>query len=137
MFVFICYSTTADTVLNGYFIPKGICVMINQWQVNHDPKLWKDPFNFRPERFLHEDGLSINKIEMEKVLTFGLGKRRCLGEAIGRTEVFLFLTTLFHQLQFSIQDVEKLDMSPLYGLTMKHKRHLVTARLRFPMMATQ
>ncbi|XP_018414433.1 PREDICTED: cytochrome P450 1A5-like isoform X2 [Nanorana parkeri] len=100
-------------------------------------KLWKDPFNFRPERFLHEDGLSINKIEMEKVLTFGLGKRRCLGEAIGRTEVFLFLTTLFHQLQFSIQDVEKLDMSPLYGLTMKHKRHLVTARLRFPMMATQ
>lgn len=133
----IPHCSTTDTVLNGYFIPKGICVMINQWQVNHDPNLWKDPYNFRPERFLNEDGLSLNKTEMEKVLIFGLGKRRCLGEAIGRTEVFLFLTTMFQQLQFSIPDVEKLDMSPQYGLTMKHKRHLVNARLRFPMMNTQ
>ncbi|XP_040198890.1 cytochrome P450 1A5 [Rana temporaria] len=133
----IPHCTTSDTVLNGYFIPKGICVMINQWQVNHDPKLWKDPFKFSPERFLNEDGLSLNKTEMEKALIFGLGKRRCVGEAIGRAEVFLFLTTMLQQLQFSIQDVEKLDMSPQYGLTMKLKRHHVTARLRFPMMATQ
>ncbi|XP_072258294.1 cytochrome P450 1A1 [Pyxicephalus adspersus] len=133
----IPHCTTTDTVLNGYFIPKGICVMVNQWQVNHDPKLWKDPFKFSPERFLNQDGLSINKNEIEKVLIFGLGKRRCIGEAIGRTEVFLFLTTMLQQLQFSIQDAEKLDMSPLYGLTMKHKRHLFTAKLRFPMMATQ
>lgn len=29
-------STTKDTVLNGYYIPKGRCVFVNQWQVNHD-----------------------------------------------------------------------------------------------------
>ncbi|XP_068128670.1 cytochrome P450 1A5-like [Hyperolius riggenbachi] len=128
----IPHCTTTDTVLNGYFIPKGRCVMINQWQVNHDPNLWKDPFSFCPERFLNADGSSLNKIEMEKVLIFGLGKRRCLGEAIGRVEVFLFLTTLLQQMQFSIPDGEKLDMSPLYGLTMKHKRCPLIARLRFP-----
>ncbi|XP_068131779.1 cytochrome P450 1A1 [Hyperolius riggenbachi] len=128
----IPHCTTTDTVLNGYFIPKGRCVMINQWQVNHDPNLWKDPFSFCPERFLNADGSSFNKIEMEKVLIFGLGKRRCLGEAIGRMEVFLFLTTLLQQMQFSIPDGEKLDMSPLYGLTMKHKRCPLIARLRFP-----
>lgn len=30
-------STSKDTSLNGYFIPKDTCVFINQWQVNHDP----------------------------------------------------------------------------------------------------
>ncbi|XP_056409493.1 cytochrome P450 1A1-like [Hyla sarda] len=132
----IPHCTTSDTVLNGYFIPKGLCVLINQWQVNHDPTLWKDPFSFCPERFLNEDGSSINKIETEKVLIFGLGKRRCVGEAIGRMEVFLFLTILLQQMQFSKQEGQKLDMSPTYGLTMKHKRYLLTAKLRFPMMAT-
>ncbi|KAM3924308.1 cytochrome P450 1A1 [Leptodactylus fuscus] len=131
----IPHCTTSETVLNGYYIPKNICVLINQWQVNHDPKLWKDPYNFCPERFLNEDGSS-NKIEAEKVMTFGLGKRRCLGEAIGRMEVFLFLTILLQQMQFCKQDVEKLDMSPQYGLTMKHKRYHLTAKLRFPMMNT-
>ncbi|XP_044135480.1 cytochrome P450 1A1 [Bufo gargarizans] len=132
----IPHCTNSDTVLNGYFIPKGICVLINQWQVNHDPKLWKDPFNFCPERFLNEDGSSINKNESEKVMIFGLGKRRCLGEAIGRMEVFLFLTIMLQQMQFSKQEGEKLDMSAKYGLTMKHKRCYLTAKLRFPMMPT-
>lgn len=70
-------------------------------------------------------------------MVFGLGKRRCLGEAIGRTEVFLFLTIMLQQLQFFKQEGEKLDMSPQYGLTMKHKRCHLTAKLRFPMMATE
>ncbi|KAG8576128.1 hypothetical protein GDO81_009778 [Engystomops pustulosus] len=132
----IPHCTTTDTVLNGYFIPKNICVLINQWQVNHDPKIWKDPFNFCPERFLNPEGSSVNKIESEKVLIFGLGKRRCLGEAIGRMEVFLFLTTMLQQMEFFKQEGEKLDMSPQYGLTMKHKRCHLTAKLRFPMLAT-
>ncbi|KAG8440308.1 hypothetical protein GDO86_006173 [Hymenochirus boettgeri] len=128
----IPHCTTKDTTLNGFFIPKGICVLINQWQVNHDPKLWKDPFTFCPERFLNADG-TINKIEMEKVMVFGLGKRRCVGEAIGRMEVFLFLTTMLQQMHFFKHDGEKLDMSSHYGLTMKHKRCQVSAKLRFPM----
>uniref|UniRef100_A0A8D2J979 unspecific monooxygenase n=2 Tax=Varanus komodoensis TaxID=61221 RepID=A0A8D2J979_VARKO len=32
----IPHCTTRDTVLNGFHIPKGLCVFINQWQVNHD-----------------------------------------------------------------------------------------------------
>ncbi|XP_053573338.1 cytochrome P450 1A1 [Bombina bombina] len=131
----IPHCTTKDTTLNGYFIPKGICVMINQWQINHDPNLWKDPSNFYPERFLNPDGNSLNKLEVEKVMVFGLGKRRCLGEAIARMEVFLFLTTILQQMQFYRQG-DKLDMSPKYGLTMKHKRYLLNAKLRFPMICS-
>ncbi|XP_021263414.1 cytochrome P450 1A4 isoform X3 [Numida meleagris] len=118
----IPHSTTRDTVLNGYYIPKDRCVFINQWQVNHDEKLWKDPQTFNPERFLNAEGTELNKVDAEKVMTFGLGKRRCIGEVIGRWEVFLFLSTLLQQLEFSICDGKKADMTPIYGLTIKHKR---------------
>ncbi|XP_048812035.1 cytochrome P450 1A5 [Lagopus muta] len=118
----IPHSTTRDTVLNGYYIPKDRCVFINQWQVNHDEKLWKDPQAFNPERFLNAEGTELNKVDAEKVMTFGLGKRRCIGENIGKWEVFLFLSTLLQQLEFSIRDGKKADMTPIYGLSIKHKR---------------
>ncbi|KAJ8247927.1 hypothetical protein GJAV_G00252170 [Gymnothorax javanicus] len=126
----IPHCATKDTSLNGYFIPKNTCVFINQWQVNHDPALWKDPSSFTPERFLNADGITVNKMDAEKVLLFGMGKRRCIGEAIGRTEVFLFLAILVQRLRFHQLPGQPLDMTPEYGLTMKHKRCQLRASLR-------
>lgn len=56
------------------------------------------------------------------MLVFGLGKRRCIGEAIGRWQVFLFLSILLQQLEFSVCDGKKVDMTPVYGLSLKNKR---------------
>ncbi|XP_074088815.1 cytochrome P450 1A2-like [Macrotis lagotis] len=126
----IPHSTTRATTLNNFYIPKGTCVFMNQWQVNHDPKIWGDPSVFRPERFLSADG-TINKVLSEKVILFGLGKRRCIGETIARWEVFLFLANLLHQMEFSVPSGVKVDMTPTYGLTMKHARcEHFQARLR-------
>nr|XP_048273178.1 cytochrome P450 1A2-like isoform X2 [Myodes glareolus] len=82
-------------------------------------KQWEDPFEFRPERFLTEDSTAINKILSEKVMIFGLGKRRCIGETQAKWEVFLFLAILLHQLEFSVPPGLKVDLTPTYGLTMK------------------
>nr|XP_009680948.1 PREDICTED: cytochrome P450 1A4-like [Struthio camelus australis] len=103
----IPHCTTKDTVLNGYYIPKDCCVFINQWQVNHDE---------------YAAGTKIDRNEADKVMTFGLGKRRCIGESIGRLEVFLFLATLLQQLEFSLCAGEEVDITPQYGLTMKYKK---------------
>lgn len=126
----IPHCTTRDTSLNGFFIPKDTCVFINQWQVNHDPELWKDPSSFNPERFLSADGTELNRLEGEKVLTFGMGKRRCIGEVIARNEVYLFLAILVQKLHFHAIPGEPLDLTPEYGLTMKHKRCHLTATMR-------
>ncbi|XP_010624914.1 cytochrome P450 1A1 isoform X1 [Fukomys damarensis] len=117
----IPHSTVRDTSLSGFYIPKGRCVFVNQWQINHDKKLWGDPSVFRPERFLSLDG-TVDKALSEKVIIFGLGKRRCIGETIGRWEVFLFLAILLQQLEFSISPGVQVDMTPIYGLTMKYPR---------------
>ncbi|XP_054421232.1 cytochrome P450 1A1-like [Pteronotus mesoamericanus] len=117
----IPHSTTRDTSLRGFYIPKGRCVFVNQWQVNHDQKLWDNPSEFRPERFLTPNG-TINKELSEQVILFGLGKRRCIGETIARLEIFLFLAILLHQVEFSMPPGVKVDMTPIYGLTMKYVR---------------
>ncbi|XP_028630230.1 cytochrome P450 1A1 isoform X2 [Grammomys surdaster] len=117
----IPHSTIRDTNLNGFYIPKGCCVFVNQWQVNHDQELWGDPNEFRPERFLTPSG-TLDKRLSEKVILFGLGKRKCIGETIGRLEVFLFLAILLQQVEFNVSPGEKVDMTPIYGLTLKHAR---------------
>ncbi|XP_006628951.1 cytochrome P450 1A1 [Lepisosteus oculatus] len=126
----IPHCTTKDTVLNGFYIAKDTCVFINQWQINHDPITWKDPSSFSPERFLDAEGMTVNKMEAEKVMVFGMGKRRCIGESIGRSEVFLFLAILLQKLTFHSLPDHELDMTPEYGLTMKHKRCHLRASLR-------
>uniref|UniRef100_A0A8C3AXD6 Cytochrome P450 1A n=1 Tax=Cyclopterus lumpus TaxID=8103 RepID=A0A8C3AXD6_CYCLU len=123
-------STRANTSLNGYFIPKDTCVFINQWQVNQDPELWKDPSTFNPDRFLSADGATVNKLEGERVMAFGMGKRRCIGEVIARNEVYLFLAIIIQKLHFLAMPGELLDMTPEYGLTMKHKRCHLKATMR-------
>lgn len=78
----------------------------------------------------------MNKEDGEKVLIFGLGKRRCIGEFIARRQVFLFLTTLLQQLEFSVRDGRKVDMTPRYGLSLKHKRcEHFQVKQRFPMVS--
>ena len=67
------------------------------------------------------------------MLLFGMGKRRCIGEVMARWEVFLFLAILLQRLEFSVAPGVKVDLTPTYGLTMKHARcKHVRARLRFP-----
>ncbi|XP_067461755.1 cytochrome P450 1D1 [Thunnus thynnus] len=126
----IPHCTTRNITLNGFFIPKDTCVFINQYQVNHDIDLWGDPDTFRPARFLSSSGL-LNKELTEKVLIFGMGKRRCLGDGFARLEMFVFLTTLLHGLRIQNVPGQELDLSTDFGLTMKPRPYRITISSRF------
>nr|ACJ71248.1 cytochrome P450 family 1 subfamily D polypeptide 1 [Danio rerio] len=120
----IPHCTTENVTLNGYFIPKDTCVFINQYQVNHDIEIWDDPESFRPERFLTLSG-HLNKSLTEKVMIFGMGIRRCLGDNIARLEMFVFLTTLLHRLHIENVPGQELDLSSTFGLTMKPRPYRI------------
>ncbi|XP_036954544.1 cytochrome P450 1A1 isoform X4 [Acanthopagrus latus] len=126
----IPHCTTRNITLNGYFIPKDTCVFINQYQVNHDIDLWGNPDTFHPERFLGSSG-TLNKELTEKVLIFGMGKRRCLGDGFARLEMFVFLTTLLHRLRIENVPGQELDLSTDFGLTMKPRLYRITVSSRF------
>lgn len=75
MFFLFCFLRAAeDTFFGEYFIPKGTIVMPNLWAVHMDPKLWKNPEDFDPSRFLEEGGKRAAK--PEHLIPFSLGKLR-------------------------------------------------------------
>ncbi|XP_070806339.1 cytochrome P450 1B1 isoform X1 [Pituophis catenifer annectens] len=127
--VTIPHSTTADTILMGYHIPKDTVVFINQWSVNHDPVKWPAPEVFNPARFLDESGF-LNKDLASSVLIFSVGKRRCIGEELSKVQLFLFTAVLVHQCNFNANPKEDSKMDFTYGLTVKPKPFTLSVTLR-------
>ncbi|XP_053159498.1 cytochrome P450 1B1 [Hemicordylus capensis] len=127
--VTIPHSTTVDTILMGYHIPKDTVVFVNQWSVNHDPVKWPAPEDFNPARFLDENGL-FNKDLASSVMVFSMGKRRCIGEELSKVQLFLFIAILAHQCHFTANPKEDSTMDFTYGLTIKPKPFTLNVMLR-------
>ena len=58
--------------VRGYTIPQGCNVVLAIYAINMDPKLWPEPHEFRPERWLDENGHCRNK--NDNYIGFGVGK---------------------------------------------------------------
>ncbi|XP_044143283.1 cytochrome P450 1A1-like [Bufo gargarizans] len=125
----IPHCTITDTNLNGYFIPKDTSVFINMYQVNHDQTVWRDADLFIPERFLDESG-RVDKSLIEKVFIFGMGVRKCLGEDVARNEMFIFLASILQHLTLVKEPEHHVDLTPVFGLTMKPKPYTLRTENR-------
>lgn len=125
----IPHSTTKDTSIMGYAIPRNTVVFINQWSINHDPDKWAVPEKFDPQRFLDQDG-ALNKDLTNHVLIFSQGMRRCIGEELSKMQLFLFTSLLAHQCHFSADPDEPVNMDGIYGLTLKPNAYSVAVTLR-------
>jgi len=88
------HSCVEDVTIGGYTIPKGTGVFANIYGIHRDETLFQDPFSFRPERFINAEG---KFVKHEAVMPFGIGKRYCPGEPLGRMEVFLYLTSILQK----------------------------------------
>ncbi|KAF4104218.1 cytochrome P450 2M1-like [Onychostoma macrolepis] len=104
------HKMMCDTEYNGYVVPKGVMVFPLLSSVLIDPKLWKNPNCFDPENFLDADGRFQKN---DAFVVFGIGKRACLGEALARTELFIFFTSLLQHFTFKATvPPEELDTTP-------------------------
>ncbi|MQM03147.1 hypothetical protein Taro_035921 [Colocasia esculenta] len=89
------HRANVDVKLAGYDVPKGSNMLVNVWAIARNPAVWKDPLEFRPERFEDED------VDMKghdfRLLPFGAGRRVCPGAQLGINMVQSMLGHLFHQ----------------------------------------
>ncbi|XP_011146960.2 probable cytochrome P450 304a1 [Harpegnathos saltator] len=92
----VFHRAVKDTTLGGYTIPADTPIVTNLAAMHHDPDLWGDPDNFRPERFFDEDGALIKDMS----LPFGLGHRVCPGETYSRYYVFGVTSALLQTFNF-------------------------------------
>ena len=123
------HYTLNDTKINGYDIDRNTVVLLNLHSVHHAKDYWENPEEFRPDRFLTEE----KKLDNEKcnrVIPFGLGRRRCVGEHLAKIELFLLFSNVMQRCTFSPADGEPVDLMPILGLIYKPKRMQVVVSER-------
>ena len=51
------HESLEDCTAAGYYIPSGTRLLTNLWKLHRDPRVWQNPSEFQPERFLttHKD----------------------------------------------------------------------------------
>jgi len=81
----IPHSLDEDDIYQGYRIPKGSWVMVNNWSILHNPETYRNPEEFCPERF---DPLGEAEPDPVKI-AFGFGRRSCPGFHFALSSVFL------------------------------------------------
>ncbi|XP_045184918.2 cytochrome P450 2F3-like [Mercenaria mercenaria] len=87
----------------GYDIPANSMVLPNLNYIHHDENIWgKDAWEFKPERFLDENGDVIERghTYRRNWVPFSVGRRQCLGDTFSRTRLFLYTATLFQRWTF-------------------------------------
>ncbi|XVF76289.1 hypothetical protein PTKIN_Ptkin13bG0254400 [Pterospermum kingtungense] len=109
-----------DTTSMGYLIPKDTQIFVNVWAIGRDPESWEDHLTFKPERFL---GSQIDyKGQNFELISFGAGRRICLGISLAPKVVHLGLATLLHSFDWELGNnitPEAIDMEERLGITVR------------------
>ncbi|MBA0693420.1 hypothetical protein Goari_003794 [Gossypium aridum] len=103
--------------IGGYEIPKGTRLIINLHKIQRDPKVWSEPSEFMPERFLttYKD-VDVRGQHFE-LMPFGSGRRSCPGTSFALQMLQLTLSNFLHAFEFSTPDKGLIDLTGTVGLT--------------------
>ena len=118
----IPHSTTTETKISDFIIPKDTMVFVNLWSVHRDPTIWKDPEVFNPWRFLNDAGEVIDPKSFGGFLPFSAGRRKCPGETLALNTIPVFLATLLHSFRFSQKglpaEYQGINLQGKFGLSL-------------------
>lgn len=76
--------------VDGHSIPAGSEVAVSLYSLHHNPCYFRDPFTYRPERFLgdpKEEG-------MQAFMPFSTGPRVCIGKSMAYMEMMVTMARL-------------------------------------------
>ncbi|XP_059068596.1 cytochrome P450 750A1-like [Cryptomeria japonica] len=127
----IPHESTEDCIIDGYFIPKKSRAFVNGWALGRDPKVWKDPLEFKPERFMGRDIDFIKGKEYFDVVPFGAGRRACPGISMSFSMMTFTIAQLVHCFDWRVEG--ELDMSECNGASLPRKHDILAIpSLRVP-----
>ncbi|XP_042032270.1 premnaspirodiene oxygenase-like [Salvia splendens] len=92
-------SSNEKHLINGYTILDGAMVLVNVRAMQRDPRNWKDPKKFEPERF-EDKAVDFTGGDFE-YLPFGTGKRMCPRMTFNLATVESALAQMLHETEKS------------------------------------
>ncbi|CAK8576015.1 unnamed protein product [Lathyrus sativus] len=118
----------SECKVENYVIPENSLLFVNVWSMGRNPEIWKNPLEFRPERFLKDgEGDSVDvRGQHFQLLPFGSGRRMCPGVSLAMQEIPALLGCIIQCFDFKVvdnktgeilNDVGDMDVDERPGLT--------------------
>ncbi|EEF42493.1 cytochrome P450 89A2 [Ricinus communis] len=129
-------AVTEEIKFNGYDIPKNAIVNFTVAEMGWDPKVWEDPMEFKPERFMNNNGeekeeeevilFDIKGIREIKMMPFGAGRRVCPAISMALLHLEYFVANLVRDFEWNDENGcgEGVDLSEIQEFTMVMKNPL-------------
>ena len=106
------------TLSTGYHIPSGTQLMVNAWKIQRDERVWSDPLDFQPERFLTSNKDMDFRGQTFELIPFGSGRRSCPGVSLALKMVHFILGSFLHSFEVAKPSkLDDVDMTESTGLT--------------------
>ncbi|XP_041377110.1 cytochrome P450 27C1-like [Gigantopelta aegis] len=96
-----------DITIDNYTVPKGTCILLNNYTMSRDATIFNEPESFIPERWLREESRHWHPFS---AIPFGYGARACIGRRLAETE--MYLATIQICQNFSLVLSDKFDITP-------------------------
>ncbi|XP_031571883.1 cytochrome P450 3A6-like [Actinia tenebrosa] len=87
------------TDMAGYFIPQGTPVCVDTHSLNYSEKYWKNPDEFKPERFAEG-----TRQVPGSYFRFGMGPRKCLGYRYALAITRIVVASVLQKYKISLAD---------------------------------
>jgi len=124
------HATRTSDIYNGFYIPKGACVVGNVWAMSRDETRYPNAEQFLPERFLDAEGMLTDDVPD---FVFGFGRRVCPGRYAADASLWIAMVTMLAAFDFGhAKDVDGRDMA----FEAKYAKGLVRRPLAFPCCIT-
>ncbi|XP_031407329.1 xanthotoxin 5-hydroxylase CYP82C4-like isoform X2 [Punica granatum] len=109
-----------DCIVNGYLVPKGSRLFVNVWKLHRDPRVWSDPDDFLPERFLANGDAADMDVSGQhfEFIPFGSGRRACPGAALAIQVTHLALARLLQGFDIATLGDSPVDMTEGRGASL-------------------
>ncbi|XP_068638785.1 cytochrome P450 78A7-like [Aristolochia californica] len=119
-------STSDVHLSNGMVIPSRTTAMVNMWAITHDEKVWTNPLQFNPDRFLPSAGgenVDVRGNDL-RLAPFGAGRRVCPGKNLGLVTVSLWIAKLVHHFEWVPAEQLSIDLGEVLKLSCEMKKPL-------------
>ena len=112
------HQISQSITVGQYNIPSNTVIIPVLGEIMHDPNHFPNPSNFNPERYLtKKKNGNFLFTPHPRVVQFGIGKRKCLGEVLARTTLYKFFTAIIQKYKIiSGQDEPIVDKRSFVGL---------------------
>nr|AFK40361.1 unknown [Medicago truncatula] len=118
------HAVKEDVVLDGYLVPKNGTVNFLLAEMALDPRVWEDPLEFKPERFLKDETFDITRSKEIKMMPFGAGRRICPGLNLALLHLEYFVANLVWNFDWKVPEGGHVDLTEIQEFTMVMKNPL-------------